>query len=128
MPVLTRTRTDLKQPKTTYNEQEMTWNNLQRPKTTYNEQETTWKNLQRVADDLKWSTTGKAQPTTTWTYQQHAKEDSKQLTRSRFWEYFTIWYDWFSSLTRVPPIILLQSFQHCFIENHLANRRSNICI
>ena len=50
--VLTKTRNDLKQPETTYNEQEMTWNDLQqarndlkRHETTYNEQETTWNDL-----------------------------------------------------------------------------------
>ena len=41
--VLTKTRNDLKQLETTYNEQETTWNDLQRPEKTYNEHQTTLK-------------------------------------------------------------------------------------
>ena len=49
---LTKTRNDLKQLETTYNEQETTWNDLQRPEKTYNEHQTT----------LKQPTTSKKQP------------------------------------------------------------------
>ena len=87
----------------------MTWNNLKRPTTskkrpemTYNEQETTWSNLKQAVNELKWPMTSKAQPTTTWIYQQWIKEDPKWPTTSRFWDYFTIRCNWFSSLTHFP--------------------------
>ena len=95
--------TSKKQPKTTYNEQEMTWNGLQRPttskkrpettwndlETAYNEQEMTWNNPQWVRQNLQW-------PDHTYNEQ---RKDMKQSTTSRFLDYFTIWGNWFSSLT-----------------------------
>ena len=91
----------------------MTWNNLKRhttsnkrPEMTYNEQETTWSNLKQAVNELKWPMTSKAQPTTTWTYQQWIKEDPKWPTTSKFWDYFKIRCNWFSSLTRFPAHLL----------------------
>ena len=37
-----------------------------------------------------------------------------------------IWANWFSSLTHFSPNIWLQSFEHCFMENHGENRVSSI--
>ena len=82
-----------------------TWNDLKWPETTYSEQETTWNDLQWAINDLKRPTTSKTQPTTIWTYQQRAKRDAKPLTTSRFLDYFTVWSNRFSSLTRFPPNI-----------------------
>ena len=67
--VLTKTRNDLKQPITTYNKQEVAWNDL------------LW-----ARNDLKWPTTSKTQPTMTWTYLQWAKKrrettNNKQIFR-----------------------------------------------
>ena len=66
--VLTKTRNDLKQPTTTCNKQETTWNDLQRarnnlkwPTTTYNGQEMTWNDLQRARNNLNWPTMSKKQ-------------------------------------------------------------------
>ena len=52
----------------------------------------------------------------------------KQQATSRFSDYFTIWGKRFSSLTCFPPNICLQSFEHCFTENHGHSRASNISI
>ena len=89
----------------------MTWNDLQRPTTrkkrpttTYNEQETTWNDSQQVRHNLQWPE---------HTHNEHRK-DAKQPTTSRFSDYFTIWGKRFSSLTRFPPNIWLQSFERCF--------------
>ena len=116
---------DFKQPITTYNEQETTWNNLQRakndlkrPTTTYNKQETAWNDPQRVRHNLQWP-----EPT----YHEQRK-DAKWPTTSRFSDYFTIWGKRFSSLTRFPPNIWLQSFEYCFTENHGQSRASRISI
>ena len=89
---------------------------------------TTWNDLQRTRKDLKQPTTSKTQPTTTRTYLQRLKKDAKRPTTSRFWDYFTIWSNQFSSLTHFQPIIWLQSFQHCLMENHGENRAPNISI
>ena len=97
------------------------WNDLKQPTTT-------WNDLQRTRNDLKWPTTSKTQPTTTWTYQQQAKEDSERPTTNRFWDYFAIWCNLFSSLSGFPPNIWLQSFKHFFMENHGKNWGSSICI
>ena len=99
-------RNDLKRPTTS----------KKRPETTYNEQETTWSNPKRVRHYLQW-------PEHTYNEQ---RKDAKRLTTSRFWDYFTIWGKRFSSLSRFPPNIWLQSFEHCFTENHGENRASNI--
>ena len=123
--LFTKSRNDLKQPETTYNEQETTWNGLKRPtasknrpETTYGEQETTWNDLQRARNNLKRPTTSKTQPTITSTYLQRAKKDVERQTTSRFSDYFTIWGKRFSSLTRFPPNIWFQSLELCFTENH----------
>ena len=113
---------------------ETTWKNLKRPETTYNEQETTWNDLQRARNDLKWPITTCKEQETTWNDLQRARNDPQQVrhklqwlehayneqrkdtkrpTTSRFWDYFTIWDKRFSSLTRFPPNIWLQSFEHC---------------
>ena len=135
--------TSKKRPETTYNEQETTWSDLKRPTTsraittwndlqrhekTYSEQEIPGNDLQWARNDLKRPTTSKAQPRTTLTYLQRAKKDSKQPTTTRFWDYFTIWGNRFSSLTCFQPNIWLQSFKHCFTENHGENRVPNISI
>ena len=123
--VLTKTRNNLKRPTTTYKEQKTTWNDLQRtrndlkrPTTTYNEQETTWNDPQQVRHNLQ-----RPEPTFN-----KKKQDAKRPTTSRFRYYFEIWGKRFSFLTRFPPNIWLQSFKHCFTENHGKNRASNISI
>ena len=92
------------------------WNDLKRSETTYKEQETTWNDPQRVRHNLQW-------PEHTYNEQ---RKDAKRPTTSRFWDYFTIWGNRFSSLTRFQPNIWLQSFEHCFTENHGENRASSI--
>ena len=128
-----------KWPETTYSEQETTWNNLQQPTMSKKRPETTYNNLKRpimnkkrpgndlqqARKDLKQPTTSKTQPTVTCVYLQQAKKDAKQPT-SRFWDDFTIWDNWFSSLTRFQLSIWLQSFERCFRENHGESRASNI--
>ena len=101
---------------TTWNNLELARNDLKWPTATYNEQETTWNFPQRVRHNLQ------------RTYLQRAKKDAKRPTISRFWDYFIIWYNRFSSLTRFPPNVSLQSFEHCFTYNHGENRASNISI
>ena len=93
-----------------------TWNELKRPETTYKEHRSTWNDLQRARNDLKWPTTSKAQPTMTWTYLQRAKKRCETTSNNRFSDYFSIWGKRFSSLTRFPPNIRFQSFEHCFKE------------
>ena len=82
---------DLKQPKTTYNEQGTSWNDLQRAATSKKQLEMTYNdlkihitnkkrpenNLQRARNDLKRPTTSKTQPTTAWTYLQRAKKKTQ---------------------------------------------------
>ena len=116
--VLIKTWNDLKRPATTYSNlkrpttskkrPETTCNDVQQSETTYNEQETTWNDPQRVRHNLQ--------------------RDTKQPTTNRFWDCFTVWGNLFSSLTRLPANIWLQSFEHCFMENHSENRAPNICI
>ena len=84
--------------------------------------------LQRARNDLKQPTTSKTQPIMTWTYLEQAKKDAKRHATSRFSDYFTIWDKRFSSLIRFPPNIWLQSFEHCFTENHGHSRASDISI
>ena len=122
---LQRTRNDLKRPTTNKKWPETTYNYLKRPRT----------NKKRPGNDLKWArndlkrpTTSKTQPTTTRTYLQQVKEGAKRPTTSRFWDYSTIWGNRFSSLTRFQPNIWLQSFEHCFTENHDEKRAPNISI
>ena len=54
------------------------------------------------------------------------RKETKRPTTSRFSNYFTIWDKRFTSLTRFPPNIWLQSFEHCFTESHGENRGSSI--
>ena len=68
---------DLKRPETTWNDLQQARNDLKQPTTTYTQQETTWNNLQRARNDLKPPKTSKAQPTMTWTYLQRAKKRSE---------------------------------------------------
>ena len=120
-----------KQPETTYNEQEMTWNDLQRARNNMKRATRSWKDLQRSKNDLEttyneqeatWNNPQQErQPIMTLTYLQRAKKDAKWKATSRFSDYFTIWGKRFSSLTRFPPNIWLQSFKHCFTENHGEN-------
>ena len=78
----------------------------------------TWNNLQWVRHNLQRSElTNNKQ-----------KKDTKSPTTSRFWDFFTVWGNRFSSLKRFPPNIWLQSFKHCFMENHGENRAPNICV
>ena len=84
--------------------------------------------LQRARNDLKEPTTSKTQPIMTLTYLEQAKKDVKRRATSRFSDYFTIWDKRFSSLIRFPPNIWLQSFEHCFTENHGHCRASDISI
>ena len=84
-----------------------------RPETTYNEQETTWNNPQRVRHNLQW-------PKHTYNEQ---RKDVKRATTDfqiilQYWEN--------ASLIFFSPNILLQSFEHCFTENHGENRASSI--
>ena len=136
-----RPTTNKKRPETTYNEQGMTyneqkttWNDLKQARNDLKQPTTTWKDLynkqdlQRARNNLKRPTTSKTQPTTTRTYLQQAKKDAKRPTTSRFWDYFTIWGNRFSSLTCFQPNIWLQSFEHCFMENYGENRAPNISI
>ena len=82
--------------------------------------------LTQTWNDLKRPTTRKKQPTTIWTYQQRGKKDAKPPTTNRFWDYFTVWGNRFSSLARFPSSIWLQSFEHRFMENYGENRALNI--
>ena len=84
--------------------------------------------LQRATKYLKQPTTSKIQPTMTWNYQKRAKKDAKPPMTRRFWDYFTIWGNRFSSLTRFPTNIWLQSFEHCFMENDGENKLPNVFI
>ena len=68
---LTKTRNDLKQPITTYNKQEVAWNDL------------LW-----ARNDLKWPTTSKTQPTMTWTYLQWAKKRWKTTNNKQIFRLF----------------------------------------
>ena len=117
--------TNKKRPTTSKKRPEMTYNDLKRLITNKK-----WpgNNLQQARNDLNRPTMSKTQPTKTWTDLQRAKKDAKQPTRSRFWDYFTIWGNWFSSLTRFQPNILLRPFEHCFKENHGENRVPKISI
>ena len=107
-----------------------TRNDLRRPTTIWNDLQRTRNDLQRARYNLKRPITSNAQPTTIWTYQQRAKKkrNAKPRTKSRFRDYFTVLANRFSFLTCFPPNIWLQSFEHCFMENHGENRAPNICI
>ena len=120
----------------------MTWNNLQwptmskkQPEMTYNDlkrpltnKKRPGNNLQQTRNSMKRPTTTKTQPATTRTYLEQEKKDAKWPTTSRFWDYFTIWGNWFSSLTHFQPNIWLQSLKYCFTENHAENRTPKISI
>ena len=116
--VLTKTRNDLKRPETTYNDLQRARNNMKWPETTYSKQDTTWNDPQQVRHNLQW-------PEHTYNKQ---RKDAKRSTTSRFWDYFTIWDSRFFSLTRFPPNIWLQSFEHCFTETHGEKRASRSII
>ena len=104
---------------TTWNDLQWTGNDLKRPTVTYNQRETTWNNPQRVRHNLQ-------RPEPTYNKQKKTRNNQQQ---SRFWDYFTIWDNRFSSLERFQPNIWLQSFEHCcFTENHGENRAPNISI
>ena len=99
-----------------------TRNDLKRHEMTYNEQETTYNDLQRARNDLKRPKTSKTQPTMTWAYLQRAKK-RREMTKNK--QIFRLLYNMgkrFFSLTRFPPNIWLQSFEHCFTENHDENK------
>ena len=83
-----------------------------RPTTTYREQETTWNNPQWIRHNLQW-------PEHTYNKQ---RKDAKQPTTSRFSDHFVLWGKRFSSLTRFPLNIWLQSFEHFFMDDHGENR------
>ena len=90
--VLTKTRNDLQRPttskkwfETTYNEQEMTWNELQRARNA-------WNDLQRERNDLKRATASKKRPETTynkqemtWNNLEQERNDMKRLTENKKW-------------------------------------------
>ena len=50
----------------------------------------------------------------TWTYLQRAMKRRETTSKKQIFRLFKIWVKWFSSLTRFPPKIWLQSFKHCF--------------
>ena len=89
---------------------------MKRPTTTYNKQETAWNDPQRVRHNLQW-------PEKTYNEQ---RKYAKRPTTSIFPDYFTIWGNRFSSLTRFLLNIWLQSFEHYFTENHGENRAPSI--
>ena len=122
----TMNKNNLKWPTTTYNKKqpETMYNNLKRPVTNKKQP---GNNIKQAWNDLKRPTVSKTRPTTTQTYLQQQKKGAKWPT-SRFWDYFTLWGNWFSSLTHFQPNILLQSFMSCFTENHGENRVPNISI
>ena len=108
--LLTKTRNDLKRPITN---KKQPGNGLQQ---------------QQARNNQKRPTTSKTLPTTSRIYLQRAKKDAKWPATSRFRDYFTIWGNRFSSLILFQPNIWLQSFEHCFIENHGENRAPNTSI
>ena len=110
---------------TTWNDLQRTRNDMKRPTTS---KKRPGNNLQLARNDLKRLAISKTQPKTTRTYLQQAKKGPKRPATSRYWDYFTIWGNRFSSLTRFQPNIWLQSFEHCFTENHGENRARNISI
>ena len=75
---------------------------------TYNKQETTWNNL-------KWPTMSKTQTITTWIYYKRAKKKGETTNNKQILRLFTIWGNRFSFVTRFPPKISLQSFEHYFM-------------
>ena len=99
--VFTKMGNDLKRPTTTYNKQEMTWNNVQRPTTSKKPPETTYidlkspitnkkqpeNDLQQARNDLK-QPTSITQPTTTWTNLQRAKKWCKLTTNKQILRLF----------------------------------------
>ena len=98
---------------TTWKDLKWARKDLKRPTTTYNK---TWSNPKRERHNLKW-------PKHTYNVQ---RKDAKRPTASRFSDYFTIWGKRFSSLTRFPLDIWLQSFEHFFTKNDGENRASSI--
>ena len=61
----------------------------------------------------------------TWTYLQQAKKKRETTNNKQILDYLTIWGKRFSSVTRFPPNISLQSSEHCFMENHGESRLSS---
>ena len=83
-----------------------TWNDLERSTTI-------WNNLQRARNDLKRPTSSKAQPTTIWTLLTTSKKRRETTNKEQILRLFTVWDNWFSSLTRFPPNIWLQNPAFC---------------
>ena len=114
--VLTKTPNDLQRHESTLNDLQWGRNNQKHRATSKKLPEMTCNDLRRVITSLK-------RPTTTYNQQ---RNNLKQPTASSVWHYFTIWDIPFSSFTIFPPNIWLQSFEHCFTENHDENRAPNI--
>ena len=100
-----------------------TWNNMKRPTTSTKRPDTTYNDLERARNDLKRVRHNLQWPEHSYNEQ---RKDAKRPTTSRFSDYFIIWSKWFSSPTRFLANIWLQSFEHCFMENHGENRASSI--
>ena len=83
----------------------MIWNNLQQRRNNLKEARNNLKPPKTSKKRLKQPITSKAQPKTIWTYQQQAKKDTKPPTTIRFWDYFTVLDNQFSSLTDLITII-----------------------
>ena len=142
--VLTKMRNHLKRPttckkrsETTYNKQETTWSDLQQHSTSKKRPETTYNDLKRPITNKK---RPKKRPTTSKKRTETTYNDPNLPTTSKekMWndqqqadfdfDYFIIWGNRFSSLTRFILNIWLQSFEHFFTENHGENRAPNISI
>ena len=63
-------------------------NDLKPHETTYNEQEMTWNDLQQARNDLKWPKMSNTQPTMTWTYLQQAKKRCKTTNNKQIFRLF----------------------------------------
>ena len=122
---LERARNDLKQHKTSKKRPKMTYHDLKRPAA----------NKKQPGNDQKRAKNNLKQPTTSKTtyydpnlLKTSKKKDAEQPTTG-FTDYFTIWVNRFSSLTRFQCVqSRLQSFEHCFTKNHAENRAPNISI
>ena len=110
---------DLKQPETTWNKLQRARNNLKQPETTYNDREKTWNNI----NNLKRPTRSKKQHTMTWNiYYNKQTKKPKSTYNKQILKLFCNISSLLSSLTSFLPNIWLQSFEHCFMENHDENR------
>ena len=115
----------------TYNDLQQakkTWNNLQRPEATYKKQETARNDLKRSERTYSEQEMTCNDLTLLTTSNKTIYKDLKRPTTSRFWDYYTILSNLFSSLTRFLPKIWLQWLEDCFMENHDENRAPNISI